>query len=119
MPKQNVFWAFEFYKRRVWKRPRKTIKSQAKQLWISRKNFENSPNLIGLASSKIYMSTRRQETQSLSLEEWYNLAANKNFKEPRKTLQKLQQDLVNWTQENQPRNGKKSKCKARHKGRKE
>ena len=35
--KQNVFWAFEFYKKEELEETKKTIKSQAKQLWISRK----------------------------------------------------------------------------------
>ena len=40
MRKQNVFWAFEFYKKEELEKTKKTIKSQAKQLWISRKTLK-------------------------------------------------------------------------------
>ena len=41
MTKQNVFWAFEFYKKKSLKRPRTLSNYQAKQLWISSKTPKN------------------------------------------------------------------------------
>ena len=42
---------------------KKTIQLPSQTTLNFKQNFKNAPNLIGLPSSKIYMSKRRQETQ--------------------------------------------------------
>ena len=69
MTKQNVFWAFEFYKKEELEETKNTIQLPSQTTLNFKHNFKNAPNLIVPLSSKIYMSKRRQETQSLSLEE--------------------------------------------------
>ena len=120
MAKQNVFELLNFIKRRFQRDQEELSNSQAKQSLNFKQNFnKNAPNLIVPLSSKIYTSKRKTRNSVTQPRRIAQSCSKQNFKDPKMTLQKLQQDLVKWNQENQSKSRKKLKCKAKHKVRKE
>ena len=98
------FELLNFIKRRA-RRDQENYQIPSQTTLNFKQNFKNAPNLIGLHSSKIYMSKRRQETQKLSPEEQYKLAANKKFqrtkKDSSKNCNKTQSNELKKTNQNQ------------------
>lgn len=116
---ENVFVLFEFYKRKISTRPRKLSKFQAKQLWISCKNFKNASNLIVLLSSKIHVSTRKTRNSIIQLRRIAHPCSNQKLQRTKNDPSQLATRPSQKKTRKLTKRRQKLRHKAKHKGRQE
>ena len=95
MEKQNVFELLNFIKRRLQRDQENYSITKPNNLPISSKTSnKNAPNLIMPLGSKIHMSKRKTRNSVNQPGIIAQTCSKQNFKEPKMTLLKLQQDIV-------------------------